>query len=339
MGRACGWLIHLSLEKIERDIRELDAIRHYPEVKTERDDLLTKVQVLQGRVSELESHGADALSRGDRLEAELNSKGKQYQTELEARDEHLSRVNDQNSILQANVKELEEAKTLADGKTLSEAIKAFKVARNREIAQEAEILFIERKVKWEREQKPREASRKAYEMLNQIIDTLRGSEPHAFPKDLLDLMLPEKVSAIMKDEMNRRINTEFKRRVEEESIIKTKVKLDKLKREEWPKWLKANVGPKAREFSEQIYADSLRSINRTFSMTCDQCGTRQSHEMTPERIAYLLSPDPLGFLPGRGLVECINPTCIEWGFRHHLRVQLKDIIFEYLIQPSRAQES
>ncbi len=329
----------MSLEKIERDIRELDAIKHYPEVKTERDDLLSKVQVFQGRVSELESQRVDAVSRGDRLEAELNSKGKQYRTELEARDEQLSTGKDQNRKLQANVKELEEARTLADGKTLSEAINAFKVARSREIAREAEMLFNEHKVRWEIEQKPKEASRKAREMLTQIIETLRGSEPHTFPKDLLDLGLPEKVSAIMKDEMNRRIDAEFKRRVEEESTIKAKVKLDKLRREEWPKWLKANAEPKARELSERIRADPLRAINKTLSMSCDQCGTRQSHEMTPERIAYLLSPDPLGFLPGRGLVECINPTCIEWGFRHHLRVQLKDIIFEHLTQPSRARES
>ncbi len=237
------------------------------------------------------------------------------------------------------MKELEEAKTLADGKTLSEAIEAFKIARSREIAQEAEILFNERKGKWEREQKPKEASQKACEMLNQIIDTLRGPEPHTFPLDLLDIGLPEKVSAIMKDDLDRRVNAEFKRRVEEESTIKAKVKLDALKRDEWPKWLKGNVGPIAREFSERIKADPLRSINRTLSMSCDQCGTKQSHEMTPERIAHLLNPDPLWFLPGRGLVECINPTCIEWGFRHHLRAQLKDIICEHLIQPSRARES
>ena len=138
------------------------------------------------------------------------------------------------------------------------------------------------------------------------------------------MSLQEKVDAILKTEVNRRLDAEFIKRVEEESTRKALPQFLRLKSEEWPKWLKENVEPRVEELAGKIKADALILLReRTWLITCDKCATKQSLKMTPEMMAGLLAQ---GWLR----IGCGNPNCKDWISHHVITIQLKDLIGSYL---------
>lgn len=241
-----------------------------------------------------------------------------------------SRVRKEREQLSKRVAELEETKTLTEGKTLSEAVEALKMCRKEEIRNEAKALHDE----WDRKEKPKEVTRAVSAELAWLISNYSGhltleEQLAAQSARPLDPALVKKFHDIVERIVNGRLDGEFSRRVKSQADLE----LERLKKEEWPKWLRATMMPKAEELAGQIKTNALRLLQRTWRVRCDRCGMEQMLEATPEIIAQLLAleayPDWFEFLPGHGLVECKNPNCGDFLIRHRLRIHLKDIISYY----------
>jgi len=214
----------MSLEKIEQHIRELEAIKSYDHLKAERDRYAA-------RVKELEQEVEEERDAEEKLEGQLKSKMNELEN-LKPRVEKL----------ELEVSKLRETSKLVGEKklTLPQLTKLVAKVKSEEI----EKLFKEYRSRWEAEKKPLEVYTEACKALTQIINTLKGPEPHYFQKELLNLGLPNKIKEIILSEVKSRLNEEFQRRVDEESSRRASEKLDQLKMIEWPSWYATTVGPK-----------------------------------------------------------------------------------------------
>lgn len=309
----------MSLEKINQHIRELEAIKSYGKVKSERDRLLL---MNRGLEAELASERAKVRELSKTVEA----KGKEIENlknNIRSSCEEIKRMKEKIEQLKLEIRELKEVKVTAEGKTLAEAEKAFLKAKGTEIRKCAETLLDEMKLAWEKDEKPKEVSRKAVQWLKHVVDGLSKPGPRFFLKELVDAGLPEKVEEIINSEVDRRVDAKFLERVEESSELKALEKLEHLKSVEWPSWYRLNVEPKIRELEDKISTNAIKLLKGPWSITCNQCGGGQSIEFTQQGIESLLRN---GYVE----VECENPNCVDSSLfskrRHKIKIPLTDLI-------------
>lgn len=313
----------MSLEKIDQYIKELEAVKSYDAVKRERDEALRKISELSGKLQKVMDEKREAEKRISEMEGEL----KKLREELKAKDEELQKSRIEINMLRDRVEKLENLKVTVEGKTLVEAEKAVMEAEEEEIKKRAKELFNSMKAGWEETEKPREVSSEAVKLLKHIVEGLSKPGPHLFLKEVAEAGIPEKVKEILDREVERRINVEFMRRVEEESERKALEKLKHLKEVEWPKWFRANVEPRVRELENKIYSNVFKLLRGPWTITCDRCGSKRRVEFTPQGVKELLRN---GYI----YVECTNPECMDLLFilpvRHKIRVELKNLISYYV---------
>jgi chromosome segregation ATPase len=312
----------MSLEKIERYIKELDAIKHYEETKLERKKLEGEVKELREKISTRNKEVEELTKRIKKLEEDAKKEEEEIgflKDEIKEKDKKITHLNER-------VDELESLRTIAEGKTLKEAEEAFLKVEDEEIKKNAEETLARLKSNWEKDEKPKEVLNEAVRWLNSTIEVLSKPEPHWFLKEVADVGLPEKVEEIIGLEVKRRLDNEFFRRVEEESKKKALEKLNQMKNVEWPRWFEAYAEPKIRELEEKMNTNLFNLLNGPWTITCDKCGTKQRIETMPQGIEQLLRN-------GYMTAECSNPNCNDFMARHR-KVELKAIIFSY-ISPSK----
>jgi chromosome segregation ATPase len=316
----------MSLEKAEKYLEQLEAIKYYDNVKRERDELSAKVKelkanlVAKGRaIEELTRKLSDLEKVAEVKEGEM----KALKKELRAKDEEAAGLKAHARQLESRVKELEELKVTSDGKTLKEAEESFLMARETEIKKRAHESLAQIRLQWERDEKPKEVLSDAIRLLRSTIEELRKPEPRHFPKEVVEIGLSDRVQEIITSEVNKRLDAEFLRRVEESSEKRTLRKLEHLKSVEWPNWYRINVEPRIRELESKATSNAIAMLRGPWTITCDKCGQKFETNLTSEGMESLLR---FSF----AYLECQNPLCIDsvllWTRRHRIRVSLKDLI-------------
>jgi len=329
----------MSLEKAERYLEELDAIKYYDQVKAERDKLLIEVQQLEqgnwarDRARELLSEEIEALRTSiederaskEKLEGEIKSRDR----ELEGIRSEVVKLEDENSALRETGKLIEEERL-----TLPQLRERVARVKADEIKAEAERIFDEHKSRWEKEEKPKEVGTEAQRVLRDFIGILKGPEPHHFAQNIVELGLPDMVNGIVSSEVKHRLDGEFYRRVEQESERKALEKLDQLKRVEWPKWYHVNVEPKIAQLEALIRANVLDVLESIWTITCDKCRQSFNMNLTSEHIAVLLRSEYIE-------VECQNVNCTDsvlwWSWRHKVRISSRDLIMSRISLSPRSR--
>jgi len=311
------------IEKIDKYIRELKAIKYYDKIKEERDRALQKVEELKTEISNHTAKLKELSTEAKGLKEKLSGKEKEVEGlrgALKANEEEAQKVGLEVNALKNRVRELEELKATVEGKTLREAEEAVLRAKDEEIKKRAEELFNTMKTKWAKSEKPKEVLNESIKWLEHVIENLNKPGPRHFLKQLADVNLPDKIEKLICSEVNRRLDAEFLRRVEEKSEQEALEKLELLKSVEWPNWLRANVEPRVKELEGRINTNAVRLLKGPWNITCDKCGTLRSVELTPKEIEDLLGRKYLW-------IECINPNCMDFlRGRHKIRVSLSQLV-------------
>lgn len=326
----------MSLEKIDQYMRELEAIKYYDEVKkemaealsridklekdheVETDELLQAKSRLEERLDKFSEEKKDLKNRLGEKEKEIDS----LREAFKVKDEESRRIKLEANVLKNRVGELEELKVAVEGKTLGEAEKVFLEAKKEEVRRKAEERFNSMKAEWVKSEKPNEVLNNAVEWLRNVIENLGKPGPRIFLKELEDVGLPAKVEGLIKSEVDKRLDIEFERKVEEESSRKASVKLEQMVSTDWPNWFNVKVEPRARELEAKIITNAFALLKGPWFITCDRCDTEQSVELTSQGIEELLRSRYVK-------VECVNPNCTNWG-RHKINVALEVLISNFI---------
>jgi len=303
------------------------------------------IKELEGKVELARREGKEeGLRAGESERTRLQEEKEQFErrsakvAELEKELLEQSRVNDalkervniQSNEIEKASKEKMQLKVQIHEKnselvTREETIKKLEQARREEIESEARTLFDERRAKWEREEKPKELFDESSKSLTQVIETLDSGDQDSLPEELQPLI--KNVKMIIGSRVKKEKNKEFDLRVEEGVQKGAKI----MYQQKWPEWSKANVDPRVKELIGMINLNLLALFSGLkWTVQCNQCGTKQSLELTTERMSELLSG-------GVAQVQCVNPNChpfldlFRW-YRYSFTVSLRELISRYLIQ-------
>lgn len=341
------WILDLGGRKA-RDI-EAAKKRGYDEavksLEPQRISQENTIKELEGKVELARREGKEeGLRAGESERTRLQEEKEQFEqrsakvAELEKELLEQSRVNDdlkekvniQSNEIEKASKEKMQLKLQIHEKnselvTRDETIKKLQEARREEIESEAQTLFDERRAKWEREEKPQELFDESARILTQVIGTLDSGNQDSLPEELQPLI--KNVKMIIGSKVEKEKNKEFDLKVEEGAQKGAKI----MYRQNWPEWSKANVEPRVKELIGMINLNLLALFSGLkWTVQCNQCGTKQSLELTTERMSELLSG-------GVAQVQCVNPNChpfldlFRW-YSYSFTVSLRELISRYLIQ-------
>lgn len=308
----------MSLDKIDQYIRELEAIKNYNKVKAENERLSAEVRKLR--------------SKNESLKNEVSAKKNEIEMlrrELSAKEEEIQRLSREVEELSSRVRELEELKALADGKSLKEALELFLKVKEEEVEKKARELFEKLRSEWESRKKPKEVSKEALKALKAIIEAT-GSGLKLVPVEAAEAGLVEEVEKLLRKEVERRLD--------EESERKSLEKLERLKSMEWPAWFsswyKERVEPQINRLESEIRQNAIKALRGPWNLNkrCDRCGTPLPSPvtLTDQEIEELLRS-------GSVSVECQNPNCLDYilypilpAGRHRVSITLRELIRGWL---------
>ena len=257
----------------------------------------------------------------DRYMAELEAV-KNYPKVRQEKDEALNQVAELEKDLgeaRKRISHLEQLPSRFEGKTYAEAEKAFLQAEENEIHRRADQLFKSAKEKWEKEDRPRETFDAAIFELKGVIQTLSSeSSTKYFTKEIIDAGIHNGITKILETEVKRRMDSEFLKRVEEESDEKSQIKLENLKSFEWPNFVATRISPIVQGMAERVDANVFVMLRGAWTFQCDKCGQSQSRGFSPSEIALLLN--------SALRIECSNPDCKDFLGKHYIRTDLIGVI-------------
>ena len=312
----------MSLDKIDQYIMELQAIKDYDNVREEKADALKKVEMLENQLSaekdkvQTLSNEVEELRRKQREKEEETKSSRQT---LKVKDDETRKIIQEANDFKKRIAELEGLEAMVEGKTLSDAETSFLKAKEEEVSRKADALFQKMKLDWQRSSKLGEVRNDAIRLLKLIIGSIGKAKRVLVQKEVTDSGIYRDVVEFLNSEVQRRIDDEFKRRVESASEYKANEKLEALKSVEWPAWYKMNVEPKIGELESMIRTQILDLMVGIWNIRCDKCGTEQSMQLSPFGIEKLLSE-------GKILFECFEPGCKDMFGRHCIMVQLRSLI-------------
>jgi hypothetical protein len=323
-----------ELKKTERYFQRIMELENYPELKRERDELKEENLRLEERVSELEGKIRDQAGEIDglkaRLEEEINRRRDaeeklKFETrgteELKKTMENLKKEIDSLRIYKlrfANGKEL----------TLEQAKTEFIKIQEEEIKKRTNESFL--KLKSEYEVKlPKLIHGKLIELLSKkpwpdYIEGVIGAEAKKISDEILyhPGKWPDGFKKFYINEVNEKvknvIDSEFNARVERETSKRVVEKLAVLKREEWPRWYSENIEPRITNLESNIKENALKQLVGPWRISCEKCCTVQEVSLA-DHVGDLLS---LGYTE----VECSNPGCKDWWFRHKIKLSLHNFV-------------
>jgi hypothetical protein len=184
----------------------------------------------------------------------------------------------------------------------------------------------------------KEIKNKLKPIIENIIDVLGSPESHRYSQDALEIageQIIEKIDKLIKLEVEKRVNDDFKRRVEVESNLRADAKVKQVVDTEWPKYYRENIEPKVRELETKIKDNTLSVLKGPWTIQCYICGKRQndteinySHglqsllingyvDLKCDRFLISLSESPITSV-------MVNP--------HDIRIQLSDMIQDTLLR-------
>jgi len=278
---------------LEKHVRELEALRHYPRVKKERDSLAMEVVQLKERVAALENEVS-------------TQKGLSFQL----------------SKREAEINEL--AGKLAEAEKELTSLRAFKV----KLPDSAELTLDEMRARFLHAEED-EIERKVKERLTALEKDMESRMPGLVHKRLIQVLEspswpPEIVGVIdttarqiadgilaekdqwpdwfksyYLDEVNalvsQQLNTEFEKRVQ----LEAEKRLELMKAGEWKEY----TNSKARALASSL-KDLLKELQGPWLFTCDRCDQRLSIDLSPSDLGLLLSGETIDIT----CTACLDPA-------------------------------
>jgi hypothetical protein len=280
-----------EFKTLEKHVKELEALKHYPRVKQKRDSLAKEVAQLKEKVTALESEVSTKNGLSSQLskrEAEISEMaGKLAETEKELA-----------SLRDFKVKLPDSAEL-----TLAEMRTQFLHAEEDEIGRRVKerLLKLGKNI---RERMPSLVRKRLIQVLNstewpseiagvidskarQIADAILAEKDH-WPDWFKSYYLDE-VNALV----SQQLNTEFEKRVQSEA----EKRLEMMKAGEWKEY----AGSKARTLASSL-KDLLKELQGTWWFTCDRCS---------QRLSIDFGPSDIGLLLGGGTIDITCATCLD----------------------------
>ncbi len=288
----------MSMETIEKYIRELEAIKNYDKVVKERDELSRKVAALEAGLKstsqELAGYKELKVRLVDGGETSLDEARRDF---LTAMDTEIERRGGER--FEALKREHEGEMPRLVYKRLVEILKA--------PARPGEIAAIIRA-----------------EVEKRVNGILYHSQN--WPDRFKQYYQKELEAGIKSG-----LDSEFERRVEEGAETRARERLGELVSAAWPGWFSANIEPRITELEREINENTLQLLKGPWIFTCDQCCATFSDELTAFGVEELLTK-------GQVQIECIDPACEDrsWfsSHRHRFQVSLHDLVEVYIRRES-----
>ncbi len=244
----------MSIDTVERYLQELEAIKNYPEVKREKEELSHKIEELKVNLD----NAVEEVSSLKRLKANLDG------TEMTLEEARLDFIRAQDAEIERRVADRFE-KLKADYESRMPQLvyqRLCDILKQRQLPEEIATLIDS------------EAKKKADAILR---------DPDNWPpwfRKLYEEEVEKKVST--------GLNQEFNDRVETAAITRARQRLNELTKTEWPAWYQATVDPKILELESTINANVFQLLRGPWVFTCARCGTRGEDEFTAGEIEQLL---------------------------------------------------
>ena len=111
---------------------------------------------------------------------------------------------------------------------------------------------------------------RAIVLLKTVVSMLASeSKAKLYLIDLVKAQIPRGVAKILEDELRKRIDQEFKNRVELESDKKDESKLAQLVEVEWPNYVSTNITPRLQALENRINSNVYHSLRGPWEVTCN----------------------------------------------------------------------
>ncbi|MBI2858065.1 MAG: hypothetical protein HYX90_03205 [Chloroflexi bacterium] len=274
-------MIKNELEAMERCVHELEAVKNYAVVRSERDSLSAEVAQLRQKVAQL----------GVQLESEITTK-EQLSSQLGKNESEVKELTARLAETQGDLSSLRDFKAKlpdADGLTLAEMKHQFLHAEEKEIEKRVKegLTVLEEDM---RSRMPTLVRENLIQILNshewptevakvidyrarQIADGILGT------KDRWPDWFKDRYLEIVTTSVGQRLDAEFEKGVRTE----TQEHLEVLKAGEWRKY----VASKASTLTASL-RNLLNELQGTWSFTCDRCDHRVSLDLGPSDLSSLL---------------------------------------------------
>ena len=282
------------LQEIDTQLKEIEAIIYYQQVKDERDqykELLDQKLEDLGRVSAT----IQRLEGELRDREELKRKLKAAEEDLEKSQKRVGELESLRVIISPNEVISSNGGSVAAGvqpkttKMLLEMEKIFLKSQEDEVERRAKERLDSMKAEWEKTEKPRLVLEATTQSLIQIIDDIIRNGVSSGTNRSVRSELHAKVSSILDNEVRRRLNSEFERRVEAESQRRAQEKLNQLQIEQWPGYYKQIILPKVAELEKKIDSNVFSYLRGPWAISCQICGaTHLSVQFYAEVVASIV---------------------------------------------------
>lgn len=274
-------MIAEELSAIKTYVQELEALRNYPQLKTERDQLAIKAAELKSRVEQLAAQIAEETARYKKtlnMLRKMESRAQGAEHKLTSAERELSALRDfkvkipdgelslkelRKQFLRAQVREVE-AQVKERGEKLTQEMHSRMPALIEE-----DLKRVLSTPNW-----PPEIAKIVSSEATRITDEILRDK-QKWPEWFKDYFVEQLEAALA-----RELNEEFQNRVAAEA----QKSLETIKTHAWAQYSAA----KASELTASLKA-MVSQLQGIRSFTCDRCGRRLTLEIGPAEIAQLLS--------------------------------------------------
>jgi hypothetical protein len=174
-------------------------------------------------------------------------------------------------------------------------------------------------------------------VIENIIDVLGRPEPRRYSQDTLEIageQIIEKIDKSIKLEIEKRLDDDFRRRLELESNLRAEAKVKQMVDTEWPNYYRENIEPKVRELETKIKTNALSVLKGPWTIVCYICGKRQDNiEInTSDGIQSLLVNGYVDLkCDGVSIFLSDSPiTSLMLDPQHSIRIQFSEMLQDYL---------
>lgn len=279
----------MSIETAERYIQELEAIKNYPQLEQERNELRQEVEKLKANLD----NALKEVSSLKSLKANLHG------TEMTLEEARLDFIGAQDAEIE---------------KGASDTFEKLKTDYESRMPQ---LVY----------QKLRDILKQPWwpEEIAKLIDSEAKKKADAILRDQSNW--PPWFKKLYEEEVKKKVSAgldqEFNARVETVATAKARQRLNELTNTEWPAWYQANVEPKIVELESRINTDVFQLLKGPWTFTCDHCGTSFDGEVMPEGIEQLLTTGQIKIACANP--ECEDHSLFSTR-RHTFYVSLRHLI-------------
>jgi hypothetical protein len=305
----------MSFEALERDIRELEAVKYYDVLKKQLEKAVSDNVTVAASANDCASKLEEERGKEETLRKEKESSD----SAREAAEQDLKNAREEIAALTEELGNLKNLRSNWDGKTLTEVIAFEQKEREDEIARRSEERLMAIKGGWEKNEKPAEVREEAISTLRRILTALQTPGPLHSPHGGAEAEIAKIVADLLDSRVKKEAELEFLHRGKELADRMAKSMVDAKKKEVWSKYVEERVGPKLRELQAQIVTTFAMFIEGEFIVSCDKCRTEQSIKLTSTGVEQLIR---LGYTSFR----CSNEACRDTFGRHNISVSLQNLI-------------